>query len=526
MELAFFLMAVLVTAIFGCFWMWQYQRRKKVLMEQIRSSFGQDPSRVSLQKDTTNLWKLWRIDDAWTIDDQSWSDLGMDEVYLRLDSCESAIGKEYLYAALRRPLGPQTSARRNALRAAMEQNPEIRFALQLKFARLGRYGRGFEELLGDPKGARLPLARVYPLCAALPWLCLPLLFFGPQGGLLCLGAVCLNIALSVAAKPRLEGALQSLGYLAACFQTAQRVAKLTSPCAPELSKELEDSLKPLRGLTGALSAIACPAPGTDAGTFQEVFGMLTLWPLLFYGRAVKILELRKEQALQVCRLMGETELAIATASFCASVPGWCTPTWQKEGEAVCVECQELYHPLLSQPVKNSARFSQDTLFTGSNASGKSTFLKAVAVNAILAGSLGVCCAERFCLPYVPIISSMAVRDDLLAGESYFIAELRSLLRLIQQAEAGPCLCFVDEILKGTNTVERIAASAAVLERLHTTKALCFVATHDGELTRMLTPFWDNRHFREQVTEDGVHFDYHLYSGPSSTRNAIALLKTM
>ena len=115
-----------------------------------------------------------------------------------------------------------------------------------------------------------------------------------------------------------------------------------------------------------------------------------------------------------------------------------------------VECAELYHPLLSEPVKNSAVFEQNTLFTGSNASGKSTFLKAIAVNALLAGCLGVCCAEKFRLPFIPVVSSMAVRDDLLAGESYFIAELRSLLRLVRQAQAGPCLCFVDEILKAVS----------------------------------------------------------------------------
>ena len=79
-----------------------------------------------------------------------------------------------------------------------------------------------------------------------------------------------------------------------------------------------------------------------AGTFQEVFGMLTLWPLLFYGRAVKLLSRQQEQACQVCRLMGEVELAIAAASFCAGVPGWCTTTWLPD-DAGRVECLSLIH---------------------------------------------------------------------------------------------------------------------------------------------------------------------------------------
>ena len=526
MEWFFCLIAVMVTAIFAAFWAWQYQRRKKALMKRIRSAFGQEPANGKLQKDTGRLWEIWKSEDCFTVDDQTWSDLRMDDVYLRLDCCESAIGKEYLYAALHRPLGPEGAAHRSELRKAMEQNPDMRFALQMEFARLGRYGRDFEHLLNDPKQATLPFSRFYPIFALLPWVSLPLLFFGPQGGLLCLCAVCLNIALSVAAKPRLEGELQALGYLAAALQTARCTAKLTRSELPELSEELRLNLDSLRKLMGPLSASACPPPAGDAGTFQEVAGMLTLWPLLFYGRSIKLLARSQKQVCGVIRLLGELELAIASASFCAGVPGWCTPQWADEKEPVRVECAELYHPLLSEPVKNSAVFEQNTLFTGSNASGKSTFLKAIAVNALLAGCLGVCCAEKFRLPFIPVVSSMAVRDDLLAGESYFIAELRSLLRLVRQAQAGPCLCFVDEILKGTNTVERIAASAAVLEQMDQTPALCFVATHDGELTRILSSSWDNRHFREQVTEQGVSFDYRLYDGPSVTRNAIALLDTM
>ena len=525
MEWVFLGVTLLATAVFGGFWFWQSMRRRQAMERRIRASFGAEPGNTHLQKDTARLWEIWESEDPFTVDRQTWSDLGMDEVYLRLDCCESAIGKEYLYAALHRPAGPEEAQRRSRLRRTMEENPETRFALQIQFAQLGRYGRDFEKLLQDPKAVALPLARLYPVCAVLPWISLPLLLVGPQGGLLCLGAICLNIALSVAAKPQLEGALQALGYLTVSFQRAGRVAKLLQPCAPEVAQEMNAALRPLRGLTGALSSVTCPPPGGDAGTFQEVFGMLTLWPLLFYGRAVKLLSRQQKQACQVCRLMGEVELAIAAASFCAGVPGWCTPTWLPD-DAGRVECEELYHPLLSQPVKNSAVFDRNTLFTGSNASGKSTFLKAVAVNALLAGTFGICCAQRFCLSFVPVISSMAVRDDLLSGESYFIAELRSLLRLVKQAEAGPCLCFVDEILKGTNTVERIAASAAVLERLCKTRALCFVATHDGELTRILSSQWDNLHFREQVTDDGVCFDYRLYAGPSATRNAIALLRTM
>lgn len=90
-----------------------------------------------------------------------------------------------------------------------------------------------------------------------------------------------------------------------------------------------------------------------------------------------------------------------------------------------------------------------------------------------------------------------------------------------------CYCFVDEILKGTNTIERIASSASVVRWLAEYPSLAFVATHDIELTEILKNYCENVHFEEQVTEGkGISFDFKLKEGPSRTRNAIALLKVL
>jgi DNA mismatch repair ATPase MutS len=121
---------------------------------------------------------------------------------------------------------------------------------------------------------------------------------------------------------------------------------------------------------------------------------------------------------------------------------------------------------------------------------------------------------------------MAMRDDLLAGESYFTAEVKSLKRIIDLMQKYHCTCFIDEILRGTNTIERIAASTAVLEYLHSQDCLCIVASHDIELTNILADKFDNYHFCEQIANDEVNFDYKLKSGPSTTRNAIKLLSLL
>jgi DNA mismatch repair ATPase MutS len=87
------------------------------------------------------------------------------------------------------------------------------------------------------------------------------------------------------------------------------------------------------------------------------------------------------------------------------------------------------------------------------------------------------------------------------------------------------LAFIDEILRGTNTVERIAASASIMEWLSNYQGMTMIASHDIELTKMVDGF-ENYHFRETVQEESVHFDYKIHSGPSTTKNAIKLLEQM
>lgn len=189
--------------------------------------------------------------------------------------------------------------------------------------------------------------------------------------------------------------------------------------------------------------------------------------------------------------------------------------------------ENLYHPLIDEPVKNSIFIKDNIIFTGSNASGKSTFIKAIALNCILAQGLNTALCSSYKCKFSKVVTSMAIKDDILEGDSYFIAEIKSLKRLLNSLNGEiRVLAFIDEILKGTNTVERIAASASILDYGKESKAKILVATHDMELTEMLGEKYDNYHFRETVTDKEVLFDYKLHKGPSKTRNAIKLLKAM
>ena len=183
--------------------------------------------------------------------------------------------------------------------------------------------------------------------------------------------------------------------------------------------------------------------------------------------------------------------------------------------------------MISDPVKNSIKVERGVLLTGSNASGKSTFLKTVAINAILAQTVHTCMAKRYESSFFRIYSSMALRDDLVGQESYYIVEIKALKRILDVLdEEMPVLCFVDEVLRGTNTVERIAASSQILKSLSREDVICFAATHDVELTHMLEKEYDNYHFQEEVKDDDILFNYLLYPGRATSRNAIKLLSIM
>lgn len=259
------------------------------------------------------------------------------------------------------------------------------------------------------------------------------------------------------------------------------------------------------------------------GILAEYINIIFLVDIRNYNKIIKTIIDNTKDFHTLYINLGEIDMAISVLSFRKSLPTYCRPIFHKDKP---VYFKDLYHPLLSNPVPNSGEISNDSIITGSNASGKSTFIKALAVNGILAQTIHTCCGTEFKLRPSIIITSMAVRDNISEGESYFIKEIKSLKRILDKVKDDTCMCFVDEILKGTNTIERIAASTAVLSYLHDKDCLCMTASHDIELTQILKDKYDNYHLREEITDDGISFDYKLKDGPSQTRNAIRLLAYM
>ena len=186
-----------------------------------------------------------------------------------------------------------------------------------------------------------------------------------------------------------------------------------------------------------------------------------------------------------------------------------------------------WHPLLSQPVKNSIRADRGILLTGSNASGKSTFLKMVAVNAVLAQTIHTCVAKNVKMPTIKVMTSMALRDDVVQKESYYMREMKYLKRMLDEIEKGePVLFVIDEILKGTNTRERLGASKAILSYMAQKPGFLLVATHDLELVKAEEDLYETYYFDSQICGKDIIFPYKMKQGIAVRTNAIDLMEMM
>ncbi len=235
---------------------------------------------------------------------------------------------------------------------------------------------------------------------------------------------------------------------------------------------------------------------------------------------------------------GELEVLAAFGGVRFDHPDWAFA--EVDPTAECLTARALGHPLLEDP----ARVGNDVevgprgrllLVTGSNMSGKSTLLRAIGVNALLAQAGAPVCAQALRLPTLAVETSGRIDDSLVEGVSFFLAELQRLQQIVARAaapagDAPRVLFLLDEILRGTNSEERRIAVGKIVERLLASGAIGAVSTHDLEIARVpaLAAHLHNVHFRETVEEgpDGprMTFDYRLREGLATTTNALVLLR--
>ena len=222
------------------------------------------------------------------------------------------------------------------------------------------------------------------------------------------------------------------------------------------------------------------------------------------------------------------------ANFADLNPGVTFPTLKAPVEPGPIfQAEDLGHPLLQDDIRVCNHLTLEKtgtllIVTGSNMSGKSTFLRTVGINLVLAFVGGPVQASQMQTMPLRIFSSIQVSDSLAYGISYFYAEVQRLKKLLDSLEMShpyPLLFLIDEIFRGTNNTERRIGSQSYVEALLGKNGLGLISTHDLELTQMAADFTgvQNVHFRESIADDQMAFDYRLYPGPCPTTNALRIM---
>lgn len=215
--------------------------------------------------------------------------------------------------------------------------------------------------------------------------------------------------------------------------------------------------------------------------------------------------------------LSEVELLLSLATIGIDQEIYSIPTEASEFKIV-----DGYHPLVKNCVPNSLELKEGIVLTGSNMSGKTTFMRMLGINQILANAGGLVCAKEFHTNAYTVVTSLRANDMLQEGISTFYAEVNRMKNIISTSANTKTLVLVDEIFKGTNAKDRIYAAKQIISKLNSFDVLFLITTHDFELCDLNDI--QNYHFDEEYVGDEITFDYKLKNGKCQKTNAIYLLK--
>lgn len=452
--------------------------------------------------------------DSNDIDDITWNDLDLDRLFHKLNYNFTTVGEEYTYAALR---NANKHIADEALIQKLTNNKDFREQVSFILADLGRSTNNNASRFAFKNQSFEQYNYWMILLSLLPFLSLFSFYFGLSIGLFAvIFSIGIVMSLSLSFKSKSEILYSDLFYAVKIIDTSSKLLYLK-----ESHQEIQ--LPKIRSIK-YLSYLMLSDDNNEANLALQLINaikMLFMTDYHIYHYALRILRKNQSSYAKYFSVVGQYDLSYSTAMYRQTLPYYSIP------EIGPLNTEEIYHPLLTQPVANDYTHHKDVLLTGSNASGKSTFMKTIAINLVMAQAINTTTSEAF--NYIPghVLSSMNLEDSLAKGDSYFIAEIKSIKRIIRAIEAEePAYVFIDEILRGTNTKERISSASSILNHIaHHHNTILFAATHDIELTEILKDTFDFYYFRENLTEDNdIEFDYTIRKGVTTTSNAIELMR--
>lgn len=464
------------------------------------------------------------------LDERTWEDLHLDAVFRQVDHCVSQPGRQWLYHLLRRPsLTADTVDAFDARVRAMARDPDRSARIRAALGSLGdRRAADLEAAFFGALPQRPILWWVFPLLTLAGVICVAGAFVWPRLLVVWLALCAVNMIAQALYRPRVRDFVAAMRELPVFVDAASALGQMSIPELASETATLRDGAVRLRTIRLTTAWLRF-----DARSANELIGSVYEWANLLFAldlsafvlTTTTLHELRDVAQRCFCAL-GTMDALQSIARWRATLPVWSVPALTHAGTAL--EINGLSHPLVADAVPNSLTVVEmSVLITGSNMSGKTTFVRALGVSAVLATAFATVCASLWRAPAYRVRTSIGQTDSLLDGKSYYLAEVESVRRmLIAKSDEVQHMFLLDELFRGTNTGERIAAATATLSWLHRGHDVVVVATHDLEVHRYLSDAFDAYHFREQVVADAMMFTYRMQPGLSSTHNAIALLEVM
>lgn len=461
--------------------------------------------------------------DVFRIDEITWNDLSLDLIFEKMNRTITSPGEEYLYNRLHNLYCNKSDIEEfSKLSKEVFENKARLYRIIETLISLGKVkGKNTGVILNNLFKAKKESITKDVLIDILLILSFGMIFVLPGPGfILFLCILVYTISAYFKRRARMEENLRAFCFAHSLVRCMDKLSVIFSEDFFEQCKSLDELHK------GAFLI------STKNGTSSNLFSIIADYVRMIFHVDIILYNLRlarlidnKELLISLYEKIGMLDAAIAVASYKSQYDIICEPKFV-DGP-MTYNVRSLYHPLTNKIITNDIESKGAVLITGSNASGKSTFLKMVGLSIVFAQSMGFALADSLELSYFQLYTSMAIKDNILGEESYYVVESKSLKRICDALDLGQkVFCIVDEVLKGTNTRERIAASANILSYLSQGGAYVFAATHDKELTDILSDDYELYFFSEIIEDGNVVFPYKINKGVADKGNAIKLLELL
>lgn len=294
------------------------------------------------------------------------------------------------------------------------------------------------------------------------------------------------------------------------------------------NKKLQSDIKKGHTILNKLSKIADLDSYRNNFITYLLFNIFASLNFVILYKYISLLNNKSNDFKNSIQALEEFETLISLTTIGYVKESICRPTITKE---LLLNINSIKHPLLTEEecISNDFKCDHDiNIITGSNMSGKTSFMRTIGINLILAYCGSFVTAEHFSCPIMTIFTSINVKDDISNGISTFYGELKRIKSALDYSKKSkePFIIFIDEIFKGTNYNDRILGAKETLRKLANLNCIVFLTTHDFELCEVNNKKIHNYHFKETYKEDKISFDYKIKEGECSTTNAKYLMKQM